>query len=99
MTQIVGNLLVTISAALCLVFVGLYHRLTGGDWRRSEAGRHLMISMATFGAVLSLTAVRIVIGDPANAPWFVAIRVAVFSAVPIIFAWRIWLLVRAQRRD
>jgi cytochrome bd-type quinol oxidase subunit 2 len=97
--QIIGNTLVVISVALCWIFVVLYHALTGGTWRRSAAGRHLMVSMATFGTVLTSTAPRVGAGPGLDATWFQIVRVVVFAGVPVVFAWRIVLLIRAQRRD
>jgi uncharacterized membrane protein len=104
-TQLVGNGLVVASALLCIAFVVTYHWRTGGTWRRwgawraSEAGRHFMVSMAVFAAVLTLTAVRVIAGAELDTPWFQRLRTAVFAGVPVVFAWRLWLLIRAQRAN
>lgn len=96
MIRLFGNTLVVLSAALCWVFVVAYHRLTGGAWRRSEAGRHLMATKAVLGVVLTLAVVRLF---GVEAAWFDVLRTVVFAGVPVVFAWRIAILVRAQFRE
>lgn len=97
--QVYGSALVVLSAGLCWAFVITYQAMSGGAWRDSEAGRHLMVSMATFAVVLSLTAVRALLGSGFDTAWFVDVRAGVFTLVPAVFGWRLWLLVRAQHSD
>lgn len=94
MIRLLGDTLVVLSAILCWVFVVAYHRLTGGAWRRSEAGRHLMAMKTVFGLVLTLAVVRLAGLDSV---WFALLRTITFLGVPIVLIWRLAMLVRAQR--
>jgi FlaA1/EpsC-like NDP-sugar epimerase len=97
--QIVGNALVIVSAALCWAFVVVYHVMSRGSWRYSLIGRHLMVSDGTVGTVLTLSVIRIIGGPSLDPLWFQVLRMLVFAAVPVVVAWRIWLMVRAQRAN
>lgn len=94
--QIVGNGLVVLTTVLAWLFVVLYH--LSSPWWRSEAGRNLMSMMAVIAAVLSLSAVRIVIGADSDTPWFIWLRVLTFAATPLVIGWRVWMLWRVQFR-
>lgn len=94
--QIVGNVLVIVSTLLALAIVVLYH--LSSPWRRSEAGRHLMTFTAVIAVVLLLTAIRVVAGAGLDTPWFQWVRTVVFVGVPIVLAWRLAILWRAQFR-
>lgn len=93
MIHAVGNVLVFVSTAEVLAFLVLYHLSTGGDWRHSPAGRHLMAYSAAIAAVLVLASARIAVGD---SPWFQSLRTVVFAGIPVVFGWRLWLLRSAQ---
>lgn len=93
MIHAVGNVLIFVSTAEVLAFLVLYHLSTGGDWRHSATGRHLMAYSAAIAAVLVLSTVRIVAGD---SPWFQSLRTIVFAGIPVVFGWRLWLLRVAQ---
>lgn len=92
MARFLGNALIFASAAGSVLFVVLYH--LRAPWWRSATGVHLMAFTASEAAVLSLSCVRIVVGD---APWFQAVRLVVFVSIPFVIWWRVVLLVQAQR--
>lgn len=95
--QLIGNVAVAVSALLSWGFVVAYH-LTS-PWWRSSYGRQMMSMAVVIGTVLGLSIVRIVTGS-GDSFWFAAVRTAVFTVgVPWVLAWRLWLLVKAQRRD
>ncbi|KXK63341.1 hypothetical protein AWW66_03240 [Micromonospora rosaria] len=49
-----GTVLAAIGALACAYFVLTYQVTTGGDWRRSAAGRHLMQFTACLGILMGL---------------------------------------------
>jgi hypothetical protein len=86
-----ANALVILTAVLSTVFVAYYQKVA--DWWRSEAGWHLMSFSASLMALFDLAVLRIFWG---GAYWFEWVRLALFVALPLNFAWRIRLLYRAQ---
>ncbi len=99
MLRLLGSGLIVVSTLLALEWVIAYHRLTGGQWRHNEMGRHLMAFEGALAAVLTLSSIRIVTDlfgypDPA---WFQALRLIVFVSIPVVFVWRRWLLAKAQQ--
>lgn len=98
---LVGDVLVFVSAVLALACVAAYQGATGGGWRDSGDGWHVMSFMAAIAAVLSLAGARIIAVDVFHVPeppWFFAMRVAVFSTVPLVFAWRLVMILAAWRK-
>jgi hypothetical protein len=91
--RLIGNVLVCLSAAIATTSVILHARV---PWWRSEMGRHLMAYTATIAAVLDLAVIRMLIGD---SWWFALLRLVVFSLVPAVTAWRVWLQIKAHRDD
>jgi hypothetical protein len=91
--EVIGDVLLIVSAVLATGFIGVYH--WSAVWWRSSDGRHVMGFMAVLAALLDLGVVRIVIGAPA---WFLWLRLVVFVAVPVLLAQRLRILVRAQFR-
>jgi hypothetical protein len=96
MTDInVGDVLVIASAVIASVCVIAYQVTTRGAWTTTETGRHVMCFMGSEAVVLILSAVRIVsrvfgVTDP---QWFATLRVIVFVSIPIVFLWRLRLIV------
>lgn len=89
--RLAGNALLICAALICTTSVILHARV---PWRRSEFGRHLMIYMGTMALTLDLSVIRIFVGDTW---WFALLRLFVFAAVPLAFAQRLWLQIKAQR--
>lgn len=101
LAQAVGDVLVGVIALQALDWSLAYQRLTGGAWRSSTEGRHLMSFMLVIAAVTGLAVVRAVAVDALGASdpaWFRGLRVAVFAGVPLVLGWRRRLLTTAQRR-
>lgn len=94
LAETVGNALVVVTAMLAWTFVVTYH--VRARWWETETGRNVMAFMAVVAAVCTLAAIRIVAGAGLDTPWYAWLRVAVFAPVPVVIAWRILLLVRAQ---
>lgn len=89
----VGTALVVTSAALavaCVVAQGMLAR-----WWKSPAGRHVMAFQAVLAACLGLWALRLVVPDGA---WFIALRLAAFTGVPVVLGWRLLIIVQTWRR-
>lgn len=96
----VGNGLVLLSAVLITMCVVGYAWSTRGGWMDSEHGRHVMAFMAVIMAVLGLAVLRVVAVDVLHEHdpvWFRAMRIAVFAGLPLVFAWRLAIIVRAAR--
>ena len=91
MLRTIGNVLIFASALPALASVAVYARV---PWWRTMTGRHLMSYMSVIAAVLTLSCLRILIGD---SPEFVVIRLAVFAGVPLVMWSQLVLLLRAQR--
>ena len=87
------TVLAVLGAAGCWYFVAAYHWLTGGDWRRTAAGRHLMAFTATLGALLSWIVVVRVWPD---LPGRRLVSLGLFAALVVLIYHRAVLLHRAQ---
>ncbi|MER7500431.1 hypothetical protein AB0L05_27615 [Nonomuraea pusilla] len=92
--QVVGSVLIAISAVLAVAAVVLHHVLA--DWRRTEAGRHAWTFEAVLALSLTLWAVRLAVPE---GDWFVLVRLAAFALVPVVLAWRIRIIVQIWRRS
>lgn len=102
MTQAIGDALLVLSACLALACVVAYQVTTRGAWTRSETGRHLMAFMISLAAVTGLGSARVIAVDIFDTPdpvWFQAVRVAVFTSIPAMFAWRLQVIIRASRSE
>lgn len=89
-----GTALTLIGAGACWYFVIAYHVATGGDWRHSPAGRHLMQLSGGLGLLMTLILAARVWPTYPGRPW---VTLAVFAYVVIQMVWRCVLLHRAQR--
>lgn len=88
-----GTALAAVGALASLYFVIAYQVTTGGDWRRSPAGRHLMAFTGNLGALLLLiVAARIWPDYPGRQ----VITLVMFASLVCQVVWRIVLLHRAQ---
>ncbi len=89
----IGNVLLMLTAALAGAIVLVYATTR---WWETAAGRNVMAFMACVAAVTGLHVLRL---------WYVGglvflwLRVAVFALVPLVLAWRLWMLIRAQFLD
>jgi hypothetical protein len=92
---VIGNILLVATAVLSWTFCGLYQLMA--PWRSSEMGRNVMTKSLAIAAVTSLGAVRLIVGASLDTPWFQALRIGVFAAVPAAIAWRIIILLKIQR--
>lgn len=72
-----------------VVYAALYR------WWASPIGRHLMSFTAVVAAVLALSVLRRWVGWP---DWMPIVYVVVFSGVPIVLWWRLWVFVRTDAR-
>lgn len=101
MVELAGNLLLLVATALNLEMILKYHRLSQGGWRDLPMGRHAMAYMATSAVILVLSTVRVVMvgwlgySDPV---WFQAVRLLVFTALPVVFLWRRHLMVQVHEQ-
>lgn len=94
LAQQIGAVEIVISAAL--ITLGLVVFTALAKWWRSEGGWHVFCFMLSIGAVLDLSAARVVAGAGLDVPWFVWLRVAVFTTMPVVIAWRVWIIIWAQ---
>lgn len=94
-----GSVLIVVAALQAVEWLVAYHRTTGGAWRRTQMGRHLMAFMASIAAVLAVWSTAVVLDALGfDLPtWFDVLRLAVFVSIPIVLAWRRVLLAGAQR--
>ncbi len=97
MALIFGNFMVVLTALLSIACVVAYQFTTGGAWKTTETGRHLMAFMCSEAAVMTLALLRqilvsIGITDPS---WFYLLRLVVFLSIPFVFAWRLRLIILA----
>lgn len=86
-----GFVLLTVSALPAVLSV-VVHLTT--PWTRTRMGRHLMAYAAAIAAVLVTWTVGFFFQSP---PWFDIVRLAVFSLVPVVLWWRLWMQVQARR--
>ncbi len=76
-----------------LTFAYLYHTRTNGAWRRSELGRHLMAFVVVPTIVLILALIRI------HEVWWILVRLAVYTCVPLVYLQRIRIFLRVQKES
>ena len=93
----IGDGLLTLAAVLGAACVAAYQATTRGAWRTTETGRHLMAFMLSEAVVLGLGAVAIAVAHLGGTTpeWFLTLRVAVFTSVPLVFVWRLRLILAA----
>lgn len=97
MIQVLGNLLILLSAVEATAFVVVYAMLA--PWWRSDVGRNVMSLMFVIAMVLDLSVIRIYVPVTADVLWFAILRLIVFALVPVVLGMRLWLLWRVQVRD
>ena|SRR5438128_1899084 len=90
-----GTIEVIVSAGIGLASVICYHAWTHGEWRKTSTGRHIMAYMAAITATLLVSVVRLAGGNRLDVQWFAVVRLTVFTLVPIVMAWRFWIIYRA----
>lgn len=73
-------------------FVVLY--AARSPWWRSGMGRHLMAFVGTLVVLLGLVLLGWIVGPLPRIVWVVGL-----APLPVVVWWRLWLLLRAQRRD
>lgn len=91
MVQLIGNGLLVLSALLATAFVIVYH--FSAVWWESHDGRHVMAFMGALALVIDLAVLRLIVGRP---EWFEIVRTLTFTAIPIVLAWRLAILIKAQ---
>jgi cytochrome bd-type quinol oxidase subunit 2 len=92
-----GTILSVITVGLGLTFAILYQIKTGGAWRKTEVGRHLMAFVLAPAAVLLLSLIRVLFGANLDTLWFVVLRMIAFTFVPLVYAQRIWIFLKTQK--
>lgn len=92
----IGNVLLLISAGFSTLGPMLYAILphTRHTWYKDQVGLHLMAYMSVFAVVIDLAVISVVTGATRQDDWFAWIRTVVFVLVPIVLAWRDWIVVR-----
>lgn len=102
MAQFLGSVLAVVTTLMAAEWAFAYHRQTKGAWRRTPVGRHMMAFMVALTAVFAVASIRFitvdVLGheDPA---FFLWLRLAVFTSIPVLIGWRRVLLAQAQAHD
>ncbi|MEU8151801.1 hypothetical protein [Nonomuraea sp. NPDC048901] len=89
---LVGTVEVVLSAVLAVACVAAQMLLA--RWWQTAAGRHVMAFQAVLAVCLSLWTLRLVVPDGG---WFIALRLAAFSGVPLVLAWRLAIIIRTWR--
>lgn len=97
MVQMVGSIL-GVALAVILTASVVMHSIVDPPWWRTAISRHLMAYMASFAAVMDLTAVRIVTGSDLDVPWFAWLRTVVFATAPVVALWRLSIQVQMHRQ-
>lgn len=92
---LVGNVALIASTVLAIAFVALY--ASTARWWETESGRNVMAFMAVVAVQLTLSVVRIF--SLVRGEWFLWLRLGTFVFVPVVLAWRLWMLVRVQILD
>lgn len=91
--RLAGSVLVVVSAVLawaCVVAQALLAR-----WWMTSAGRHVFAFQAVLALCLGLWGIRLLIPD---GDWFQAVRLAAFTGVPVVLAWRLQIIIQTWRR-
>lgn len=94
---LVTNTMVILTTALAVGCIAFYLFSAHGMWWRTEMGRHLAAWMTSFALVLLVSSVRIVAGASLDTPWFGALRIIAFATTPIVFGWRLNIMIRLWR--
>lgn len=92
-----GTTLSVVTVLLGFTFAVLYEVRTGGAWRRTEMGRHLMAFVLAPTSVLLLAIIRTLGGADLDTLWFVVLRMVAFTSVPLVYAQRVWIFLKTQR--
>lgn len=90
MIQLAGSVEIILCAVLataCVLVYGIFHR-----WWRFPGGRHIFSFMAALAVTFDLAVIRFVMGDSVT---FQLIRLAAFTLLPWVLAWRLLILVNA----
>lgn len=85
-----GNVALIATFLMSLAFVVTY---AFAPWWLHQSGRNVMALMMAITLITGLSCLRLLYSDR---EWFIILRVAVLGTVPIIIAWRLWMLVRVQ---
>jgi hypothetical protein len=94
MFQLVGSVLIAVSAVIAVTVVLAHHLLA--RWWRTEAGRHAFTFEAVLALSLGLWAVRLLLPE---GDWFLLVRLVAFALVPVALAWRLRIIVQTWRRS
>lgn len=95
MTERIFDIVMTTLALLgALTFVVRFAYTTGGDWRRSRAGRHVMLFTMMLAWMLLLHVVYLVLGDY---PWREVVVWLSFIAFTVLLWQRVGVLEAEQR--
>lgn len=92
-----GTILSAVTVLLGLLFAILYHIKTGGAWKHTELGRHLMAFVLAPASVLLLALIRAIFGADLDTLWFVILRMLAFTSVPLVYAQRIIIFLKTQK--
>jgi uncharacterized protein involved in response to NO len=84
-----------LAALVALTFVVAYHVLTGGHWRDSEHGTHIMAFSFAVMVILGYAFVALLNWIPR---WFLPYSSAlIYSTMGFLMLWRLAILLRDQR--
>lgn len=81
----------------CLSFVVFYAIISGGRWRRTDAGRFMMIVQANLGTLFALILTNQVLGT--DWPGRQAVTLILFSSYVVETWWPLRLLRRTVKRE
>jgi len=91
----VSNILLFTATAEITLFVigyGLFAR-----WETTEAGKFIMVMMSLFMLALGYQSWRTITAVPVQLPGHVlAVKVAIFACISIVFGWNLSMLYRRQ---
>lgn len=84
-----GNVLLILTAVLAVACVAAQALLA--RWWETSGGRHVMAFQGVLAAVLTLWALRVWLPDLG---WLVVARGLAFGGLPVVFTWRLLIILR-----
>jgi hypothetical protein len=98
MLQIVTTGLVLVTASLAAVAAVLQWTVQP-RWWTTPVGRLMGALLGVIAGVLTLSTIRALTGAELDTPWFAALRLAVFAAMPFVLAYCVSLQLRLRREE
>jgi hypothetical protein len=98
--QVAATVVTYATAYVAVVFCIMYHLVTGGDWRRTVVGRHVMALAAVDAAIFLMLSAANLWPWLAVQVWYEWAYVCVVAGIAIVTVWRgliLWRLNRPRR--